>query len=53
MNNDSKKDMIWYDQNSVYIKYSQDEPEDNGIIETKKYIYPTIISNFKDISDNN
>lgn len=52
MNNDWKDDMIWYDQNSVYIKYSSDKPEDTWVIKTKKYIYPNIINSFENIIDN-
>lgn len=52
MNNDITKDMIWYDQNSVYIKYSDDKPIiDNWTIFTDKYFYSNVIDNFANIVD--
>jgi hypothetical protein len=29
INNDGKPDLIWWDDYNVYVKYSNDEPEDN------------------------
>ncbi len=53
MNNDNIDDIIWYDQNNVYIKYSKDKPSKTWIINTKKYIYDNIINDFESITDNN
>jgi len=29
MNNDGYDDLIWYDNYNIYVKYSNDEPENN------------------------
>ena len=53
MNQDNIKDMIWYDNYNIYIKYSWDQPKDDGIIYTQEYIYNWIVSDFNSIVDNN
>lgn len=52
MNDDSLNDLIWYDNNSIYIKYSKDEPKKDWVIYSKKYIYTNIVKDFSKIVDN-
>ena len=53
INNDGTSDMIWWDKYNVYIKYSNDKPEDNWVNYTQKYIYDNVVSSFEDIVDRN
>ena len=53
INQDWIKDMIWWDNYNIYIKYSKDEPKDDGITYTQKYIYNWVVSNFASIADKN
>jgi len=53
MNQDWVKDMIWYDNYNIYIKYSSDTPKDDWRIYTQKYIYNWIVSDFNTIADDN
>jgi hypothetical protein len=51
MNNDGLSDMIWWDNYNIYVKYSNDEPENNGVVYNQLYIYPDVVSNFASIID--
>ena len=53
LNNDGYDDLIWYDNYNVYVKYSNDEPENNGVIYNELYIYPSTVKNFANIVDKN
>ena len=53
MNNDKNNDLIWYDHYNVYIKYSNDVPENNWTTYKQLYIYDNTISNFSSIIDKN
>jgi len=51
INNDWEKDLIWYDNYSVYIKYSGDKAQDDGRVITSTYMYDSIINSFEEITD--